>query len=888
HLPVVAPFQAMEPFRVAEDRPVDIKHIRLTLELFLEEKRISGSAAIRFIPLREISSLRLDAVGHEVSKIRDASSQQELKFENTGKELVIELGAAKPGQEKEILIDYQVREPKAGLYFFAPTERDPKIPLMAWSQGEPISNRYWFPCLDHPNERQTTEIIATAPVGFEVLSNGTLVGQDKLDGGKVRFHWKQSEPHVAYLVTLVVGRFAIGREEWRGRPVAYYAPPERASDINRTFGRTIEMLDFFSQRFGIEYPWDKYAQVVVEQFIAGGMENTTATTLYSRVMHDERAMLDSSPDWLIAHELAHQWWGDLLTCKDWAHLWLNEGFATYSEALWAEHKLGKEEFDFSMYEKGEGARSGGATSRPVVDRHYADPQTMFDTRAYPKGAWILHMLRRLLGEEVFFQGIAAYGKNFRQQTVETADLRMILERHSGRSLERFFYDWTERPGHPELEVESSFDPESKATKIAVRQKQKHDPFHFPLKIVLDLGEGREPVQIVKEIRDRELIFYVPTPTAAELVRVDPDQGLLADIKEKKSRDGWKRQALSAPTVVERIRAVKHFGESKDAQDRELLATVLKEDKFHGVQIEAARALGMSGGDMSRDGLLIGLASEHPKVRRACAEALGKFVHDPLVANSLEEKMKKGDESYFVQAAAIQAYAAIALKPSLDAFVPALERESHGETIRLAALRGIAYCDDPKAIDLLVPAGQPGKPALSRWPFLLGDRDAGTWTRRSNPGRRCRGSVPDERTAEGRLRHQGTSRHGKVRRPGDAVLDLSFRSRIRNSRSRPRRRRRPRKIPSRAKQRWNWVDFGRNSSVFAKRAKASRSIAQNRRQVLSLLATREICRGVKRPGSRRCRDQFLLPVGGVGASFCTENVRVPSLIAAQKSNVGARY
>lgn len=705
---------AQEPFRAAEDRPVDIIHIRLELDLFLEEKRIAGTASIQFEPLREIASLRLDAVGHEVSRVRDQAGDKELEFENTGKEIVIDLGGiAKPGEQKQLVIEYQVRQPKAGLHFFAPTPTDPKIPLMVWSQGEPISNRYWFPCLDHPNERQSTEIIATAPAGFEILSNGKLLSRDQSDDGRVRFHWKQSEPHVAYLVTLVAGRFAIGREEWRGRPVTFYAPPERATDITRTFGRTSEMLDFFSQRFGIEYPWDKYAQVVVEQFIAGGMENTTATTLYSRVMHDERAMLDSSPDWLIAHELAHQWWGDLLTCKDWAHLWLNEGFATYSESLWAEHKLGKEEFDYTMFEKAKGARSGLATTRPVVDRHYADPQTMFDTRVYPKGAWILHMLRRTLGDEPFFAGIAAYGKTFRMQTVETADLRMILERQTGRSLERFFFDWTERPGHPELEVDSSFDPESKATRVVVRQKQKQDPFHVPLRIELHLKEGKDPVSVVKEIRERELTYFIPTPSAPELVRVDPDHSLLAEIKEKKSRDGWKQQVLFAPAVVERIRAAQHFGESKEAQDRELLAKVLAEDAFYGVRVEAARSLGVSGGDTSREALLAGLDADHPKVRRACAEALGKFANDETVADALRERLKKGDESYFVQSASLDAYAAVASAPKLEVFEAALDRDSHGEAIRLAALRGLAYCDGPKAIDMLIAWSQPGKPALCR-------------------------------------------------------------------------------------------------------------------------------------------------------------------------------
>ncbi|NOX55943.1 MAG: M1 family metallopeptidase, partial [Planctomycetes bacterium] len=321
-------FGEENPFRAPADRSVDIQHLKLELEVFLSEKRIVGAEELSLRMRRPVRTLRLNAVDHEVQSVQVLEAGDErpraLPFDNTGTELVIDFGRLLPrGTACQLTIRYQVRAPRSGLHFFGPTEAEPDVPLMVWSQGEAESNRYWFPCLDHPNERQTTELIVTVPDGFEVVSNGVLVSRRKLpDQQKVRFHWKQTRPHVAYLVSLVVGKFAVGRDTWRGRPVLYYVPPERAADIERTFGRTVEMLEFFSRRFGIEYPWEKYAQVVVEQFVMGGMENTSATTLHYRVMHDERAIQDSSPDGLIAHELAHQWWGDLVTCKDWSHLWL--------------------------------------------------------------------------------------------------------------------------------------------------------------------------------------------------------------------------------------------------------------------------------------------------------------------------------------------------------------------------------------------------------------------------------------------------------------------------------------------------------------------------------------------------------------------------------------
>lgn len=705
---------AEEPLRTAGDRPVDIEHIRLELEVFLKEKRIAGSATIDFTALRRTRSLRLDAVNHEVSAARHATDGRELAYTNTGQDLVIDLGEwLEAGQRQRVKVEYQVREPRAGLHFFGPTPERPTTPLMVWSQGEPISNRHWFPSADHPNERQTTEIVATAEEGMEVLSNGHMVSHEKIGAGKVRFHWRQGEPHVAYLVTLVVGKFAIGRDNWKGLPVTYYAPPDRAADIPRTFGRTMEMLELFSKKFGMEYPWEKYTQVVVEQFTAGGMENTSATTLYSRVLHDERAILDSNPDWLIAHELAHQWWGDLLTCKDWAHLWLNEGFATYSEALWAEHKLGADEYDYQMYGKAKVARAGLATARPIVDRRYPNPGSMFDSRAYPKGAWVLHMLRRRLGDEGFFDGLAEYGRAYRQKTVETADFRMVLERRTGRSLERFFFDWTERPGHPVLEVETSHDSESKTTRVAAKQSQESDPFYLPLVIELQLPDGMSPIRVEKEMTEKDLTIVVPTPVAPVQVRVDPEQSLFVEIKEKKSRAWWDRQLKDGATVVERIRAAEHFGDGKTAADRDLLASALAADPFYGTRIAAAEGLGRSGGDSARAALIAGLSGPEPRTRRACAEALGKFLDDPQAAAALRAKLDQGDESYFVHAALIDAYSKAAKEPELALFETALTKDSHGDVIRLAALRGLPYCQDPKALKVLFAWSDKTRPPACR-------------------------------------------------------------------------------------------------------------------------------------------------------------------------------
>jgi aminopeptidase N len=706
---------APEPLRMPGDRPIDIQHLRLDLKVDLPKKTVDARASMTVRSLRKINTITLDAVDFEVKKVSYAIGKQGKEvaahFSQDGGKLIVDLDPPWPADQSATLhIDYRVREPRAGLHFFGPTDAEPEVPLTVWSQGESITNRYWIPCLDQPNQKQSTELVVTVAEGNEVLSNGTLVDRKVNDDKTVTFHWKQEKPHASYLVTLVVGPFDVVTEEWHKKPVMYYVPKGRKDDVARTFGRTPEMLEFFSKRFGVEYPWEKYAQVVVEQFNAGGMENTSATTLTDRALHDQRSMLDSSPDGLISHELGHQWWGDLLTCKDWAHIWLNEGFASYCEVLWAEHSKGKDEAEYELIQKARGAIGGGKT-RPVVDHRYPHPEAMFDARAYPKGAWVLNMLRKKLGEEAFWKGIQQYASDFKYQSVETSDFRKVMEKVSGRDLERFFYDWTERPGHPVLEVATEYLPETKQLRVGVKQTQTGEAFHFPLTLAVqwpNSGDGPQtPTTKVfnQDITEKEQVLFLNVKDRPTSVEVDSDLAVLAEIKEAKSHDLWLAQlnrGSSAPaSVASRIRAARHFAESKRPEDREALAKTLAEEKFYGVAVEIAAALGESGGDTSRDALIAGLKHENPKVRRACADALGKFSKDAKAAATLKALLEKGDKSYFVEAAAVGAYGKMRQKDVVAVLTPWLDKPSHGEVIRSAALHGLGEAQDPAVLDTLI-------------------------------------------------------------------------------------------------------------------------------------------------------------------------------------------
>lgn len=698
-----------EPLQTAKDRLVDVKHIKLELKVDLDKQSVDGLATLDYVGIQETSYVVLDAVDFQVRSVQ--CNQEEVKFRHDGTRLWISFPKpVKESDKGQLKISYLVQQPKDGLFFFKPTKAEPKIPTMVWSQGEAITNRYWIPCMDHPGQRQSSEMIVTVAEGFEVISNGKLLSKKNNPDKTVTFHWKQEKDHVSYLITLVVGKFDVVEEDWKGKPVQYFVPTGYKKDISRTFGRTREMLDFFSLRFGIDYPWEKYAQVIVEQFTAGGMENTSATTLTDRALHDERAFLDSDADGLIAHELGHQWWGDLVTCRDWAHLWLNEGFASYCEVLWDEHKKGKETAHYDLYLKSKSAIAGGK-ERPIVDRRYASPRMMFDARAYPKGAWVLNMLRANLGEEVFWKAIKTYGHEHKYQSIETSDLRKTLERVSGKSLEQFFYDWTERAGNPALDIQTEYQPDLKLVRVAVKQTQAGEAFHFSLPVRVVVGE--KTIDTKLNMKEKEMTSFIPVAEAPDRVEIDPELTVLAEFNETKGRDLWSKQLLSGSTVASRIRAAQHFGKSKEAVDRELLAQALNKEKFWGVGIEIATALGESGGDFSRDTLLKAMTLSDHKVRRAVMDNLAKFKRDAKVIAALSKAIQEGDKSYFVEAAAISSFGQVAETGVVEKLLPLLTRESHAEVIRIAVLNGLAASKDLQALDAILTWTQKGKPRPAR-------------------------------------------------------------------------------------------------------------------------------------------------------------------------------
>jgi len=720
--PAAAETKPAEPLRTASDRAISIDDLRLNLRVDLAKKSVEGQATISFHCVKPTASFSLDAVDFEIKNVElqlGKKSSETARHVSDGKKLIVELGSRlKAGDAGTLRVDYRIHEPKGGLHFFGPSKTDPNAPRLVWSQGETITNRHWFPCIDEPDQRQTTEMIVTVPEGFEAVSNGKLVDRQENPSEKTAtFHWKQDVPHPSYLVTLVVGEFDVVRHEWEGIPVLYYVPKGRKAEAEPTYGRTPEMLTYFSQRFGVRYPWAKYAQMTCYQF-GGGMENTSATTMGDGILVDQRSLLDGNAESIVSHELAHQWWGDMVTCRDWSHTWLNEGFASYAEALWDEHARGRDEYALNMDRKAAGAISAGK-DRPVMDRRYPNPDSMFDGRSYPKGAWIVHMLRHRLGDDAFWKGVKSYANDHKFHSVESYDLRRSLERASGRDLERFFYDWVERPGSPTLDVTTEYLADSRQAKLTVKQTQAGEAFDFPLKIVLTCAGAKEPVVLDEVMSEKEINVRLSLPGALERIDVDPDQAVLADLKETKAKELWRAQLLDAPTVPARLRAVKHFAESKLSDDHELLIQAFAREKFWGVRKELADALGNVKGTAAKKALFNGIKDPDARIRRSCVDALGKFGPDAEIATFVKEMLAKGDASYAVEGALLAAYALQHQKDAVAVITPWLSKPSHQNTFAVAAVTALAATEDPAVLPTLLSWTKPEKPRQCQAAALRG-------------------------------------------------------------------------------------------------------------------------------------------------------------------------
>lgn len=593
---------------------VQWKSLRLDIKVpDLNDPQFDGKATYTVVPAgQRVDSLRLDAADMEIVAVKGEDGKP-LEWSHDDGVLQIRLREAigpcdadQSATPLQFSIEYRVREPRQGMKFSTAipgVDGRSGVAAEIHTQGQPQSNHHWFPVHDFPNIRLATELIVDVPAGVSVSGNGRLV-EHRTEGGREIWHWLQEKPHVPYLVSLVAGNFQ--RTELAapisGVPMSVWTRPSHAGLAQATYANTDRMMGCFHKVFGHPYPWDRYDQLVVRNFSAGGMENTSATTMNSGALMDDIALLEGDLDGLISHELCHQWTGDLMTCKSWDHLWLNEGWATYGTALWMEERDGVDAYydqvlgNSGVADGDSGMPRGEPATVPqaMCSRVYSNPGETFRRAAnpYPKGASILHMLRRLLGDEIFFRGVHLYVSRFAGKLVETSDFRQSLEEASGRSLEQFFVQWCFQSGCPVVKVGSNYDAGLRLLTIEVEQKNRNPlagPMEFSLPVLVRTASSERTVLIpVSSATAQRQIELDGPPT---MIAVDPMLDVLKVLEVSHATPLVIEQMRNGPTSATRRQAVRALRATESPEVREALAQVVRDQKARWtLRNEAVEAL----------------------------------------------------------------------------------------------------------------------------------------------------------------------------------------------------------------------------------------------------------------------------------------------------------
>ncbi|MEB3358656.1 MAG: M1 family metallopeptidase [Synechococcales bacterium] len=701
------------------DRPGQVKHITLDLDLDIPKHRYTGICTIQIDPIRSgIEQLTLDAVSLIIDGVTVGGVEQPYDYD--GEQIHVRLTSPTVvGRGLDLAIAYHVDQPQRGIYFITPDEHDPDKPVQVWTQGEDEDSRFWFPCFDYPGQLASSEIRVRVPKPLMAISNGELV-ETQEDGNAKIYHWSQREIHPTYLMTLAVGDFAEIRDEWQGKPVVYYVEKGREEDARRTMGKTPRMVEFFSRAYGYPYAFPKYAQVCVRDFIFGGMENTSTTLLTDRCLLDERAALDNrSSESLVAHELAHQWFGDLLVIKHWAHAWVKEGMASYSEVMWTEQEYGADEAAYYRLNEARGYLDEDASRyrRPIVTHVYREPIELYDSHIYEKGACVYHMIRAELGDELFERAIHTFVQDNAHRTVETIDLLRAIEKSTGRNLQFLFDQYVFRGGHPDYKVAYSWDSDSNLAKLTVTQTQAKEgdtPAEqdlFDLKIPIGFGFTRKgdksPTLQTFTVRmhEREQTFYIPLTEKPQFVSFDVGNHWLKTVTLEYPVAELKAQLTHDPDPLSRILAAEALAKKGSLEAVNALAAALKAEPFWGVRVEIADQLASVKLDQAFDALLTGLKDAHPRVRRAVVQGLAK-IKTRASYKALKPIVEKGDPSYYVEAAAMRSLGTVATgittgkskeEKTLKLLTSVLEeRAGWNEVVRSGAIAGLSQMKTSEA------------------------------------------------------------------------------------------------------------------------------------------------------------------------------------------------
>jgi aminopeptidase N len=708
------------PPKVERIRYVDVKHIKADLTLDAKKREVRGTVTHTLTPLHPyLRAIELDCGPKlHVSRVTVGPKAVGCTFATKDDGLSVTLDKPYgPGDTFDLPIEY-AGSPEKGLHFVLPDPAYPEKPTAIWTQGEAEDTHHWLPCYDYPNDRATTEMIVTVERPLVVLSNGSLVETTPKDGHAMTYHWKMDVPHVSYLISLAVAEFSVYHDKVDNLPVDYYVTKRVDEATARRFlGRTPRMIVFFGDRIGRPYPYIKYAQSVMPEF-GGGMENISATTMTDAALRDEIAALEGDSDGLVAHELAHQWFGDLLTCKDWSHLWLNEGFASYFDPLFAEHDRGEDAFRLEMDNVLRSyLGSDRGYRRPIVETRYETSDTMFDGVTYAKGACVLHTLRGLLGDEAWWKGIRRYVSANQLQVVETDDFRKAMEADSGKDLKWFFDQWVYKAGHPELKVRWHYEDGDKTVRVAVQQTQKVDDqtplFRLPTTLAITETSGqtrRIPVVIDGPTHE----FVIPAANRPKMVQLDPEGWLIKVVDFEKSDDENLYQLENAACVLGRLDAARAL--AGKAKDKPAIARSLSRAWKRETAVLARRELVELMSDAQecfRSALLDAARDPEARVRVAAIAGLARLGRDDTTESILRSTWSKPKEAYGARRAALRGLVEWKVEDAPALLEAALKLPDDRHGIAATALGMLLETPGSKARELAALYSRYGQPSALR-------------------------------------------------------------------------------------------------------------------------------------------------------------------------------
>lgn len=672
-------------YRQTHTKSTELKHTKLKVSFDYAKEQMSGEEWLTASPYFYPSdSLVLDAKAmliHEVALDKNGSKTP-LKYDYKNDVLKINLNKTyNRNQDYTVYIKYTARPNEVkdkgsaaitdakGLYFINAQGKDTDKPTQIWTQGETEASSAWFPTIDKPNQKTTQEIYMTVPDKYVTLSNGLMKSSTKENNGMRTDHWVMDKKHAPYLFFMGVGEYAVVKDKWRNIPVDYYVEKEYEPYAKQIFGNTPEMIEFFSKRLNYDYPWAKYSQITARDYVSGAMENTTA------VLHQESAQqkpgdLIDENKWedVISHELFHHWFGDLVTAESWSNLTVNESFANYSEYLWNEYKYGKDFADYTLMKASEGYfRDPSNVSKDLVRFDYHSREDMFDAVSYNKGGSILHMLRNYLGDDAFFEGLNDYLKTNEYGTGEAQQVRLSLEKVSGKDLNWFFNQWYYGSGHPKISYTTSFEPVKKTVTVTINQNQIGENFQFPLAI--DVYENGKPTRKNVWVAAREKNdFTFQVAKNPDFININADGILLAEFTETKTPEQYFTQYTNSKEFLSRYKAVENAVENKGVNPSSLktLVAALKDSNFR-IRMKALSGLDLSKADQAKAAL------------------------------SEVEKMASNDPKTLVQSAAISALAKTKDKKYLPLFEKGMNAISN--SVKGSSLSGISLVDPAKVATL---------------------------------------------------------------------------------------------------------------------------------------------------------------------------------------------